>query len=120
MDDQLTLVRGKRRTGQARGRHRIEWIPIGSQVPSGIVAIPPPLSRSAAEIHPAMTLATFGMAGAAAVPGPPGTVPVLRTDPRAPRHDEPRPNDSPDIMPGGEYFHAQVSQRVTNYGARRI
>jgi hypothetical protein len=47
MDDQLTLVRGKRRTGQARSRQRIEWVPIGSQVSSGIVAIPPPLGHGA-------------------------------------------------------------------------
>jgi len=71
MDDQLTLTRGKRRTGQARGLQRIEWIPIGSQVPSGIVATPPHLSRSAAEINPGMTPATFGTVGASAAPGPP-------------------------------------------------
>jgi hypothetical protein len=110
------LVRGKRRTGQARGRQRIEWIPIGSQVPSGIVAVPPHPSRSAAEISPGMALATFAMAGAPAVPGPPGTVPVLRKGPVVPRAGKPRPDGPPDVMPGGQYFHAQVSQPVINYG----
>jgi len=116
MDDQLTLTRGKRRTGQARGLQRIEWIPIGSQVPSGIVATPPHLSRSAAEINPGMTPATFGTVGASAAPGPPGTVPVPHTGPGAPRADKHQSDGPPDIIPGGQYFHAQFSQQVTNYG----
>jgi hypothetical protein len=117
-----------------------DWIDINSQVPGGQVASPPPLDPAPDRSSPGDTcgplLARSELEEEPEALGPPGTVPVLRTDPDriyAPGsvqdflskygdasdipsniHEEDVP--PPQVGPIFNHFYAKSHMKISNYG----
>lgn len=79
-------------TTETRSGQTLDWVPVGSQAPGDVAALPPlppqTLARAADPGRPTAT-ARFELRHDAAARGPVGTVPVLRKDLSAITVDEP-------------------------------